>query len=167
LDPDGPEERGRNLVGRRSRGRQRPDYEPQAGRYSRVQSADDRGVCSGARGGAIGKAAVRSDLAEIEKLRGLPSVDEALGRFSALDGKYPRRVVVAEIRRALEEARTALRSGGSTPDWESRVREALDGLTRSCRRRVINATGVVLHTNLGRAPLGPQSPIPGYSNLEE
>jgi L-seryl-tRNA(Ser) seleniumtransferase len=105
-------------------------------------------------------------LAEIEKLRELPSVDEALSRLSALSGKYPRRLIADEIRRALEDARRAMRTGAPAPDWELRVRNALDALTRPSLRRVINATGVVLHTNLGRAPLGAHEGISGYSNLE-
>jgi L-seryl-tRNA(Ser) seleniumtransferase len=105
-------------------------------------------------------------LAEIEKLRELPSVDEALGRLAGLEREFPRRLVLAEIRRALEEARAALRTNGAPIDWEARVREALSRLARPSLRGVINATGVVLHTNLGRAPLGEQPLISGYSNLE-
>src|SRR5581483_6478815 len=47
-----------------------------------------------------------------------------------------------------------------------RLSPALTALEYSSLRRVINATGVVLHTNLGRAPLGSAAPPPGYSNLE-
>jgi L-seryl-tRNA(Ser) seleniumtransferase len=104
-------------------------------------------------------------LAGTENLRELPSVDEALRRLSALEGEFPRRLIVAEIRRALEEARHAIRAGEPS-DWETRVRHRLASLQAPSLRGVINATGVVLHTNLGRAPLGSQAPIGGYSNLE-
>jgi L-seryl-tRNA(Ser) seleniumtransferase len=105
-------------------------------------------------------------LAETDKLRELPSVDEALGRLAALQAEYPRHLIVAEIRRALDDARRALRSGAQPLPLDTQVRKGLDKLTKPSLRPVINATGVVLHTNLGRAPLGPQDLIPGYSNLE-
>ena len=105
-------------------------------------------------------------MAETQKLRELPSVDEALGKLSALEREFPRRLIVNEIRRALEDARGAVRTGATPPDLEARVRDALALLVRPSLRNVINATGVILHTNLGRAPLGPHSLISGYSNLE-
>ena len=46
-------------------------------------------------------------MAEIDKLRELPSVDEALGRLASLQAEYPRPLIVAEIRRALETIETA------------------------------------------------------------
>ena len=51
-------------------------------------------------------------------------------------------------------------------DVVGNARQSLAGWTKSSLRGVINATGVVLHTNLGRAPLGAILPIVGYSNLE-
>jgi L-seryl-tRNA(Ser) seleniumtransferase len=105
-------------------------------------------------------------LTDAQKLRELPSVDETLGRMSALQAEFPRDLIVAEIRRALDEARRDVRAGADPVPIESQVRDALARLVKPSLRRVINATGVVLHTNLGRAPLGPQDLIGGYSNLE-
>jgi L-seryl-tRNA(Ser) seleniumtransferase len=105
-------------------------------------------------------------LTDLQKLRELPSVDDTLSRLSDLDGAFPRDLMVAEIRRALDEARSALLGGGEAGPVESRVRKALARLGQPSLRRVINATGVVLHTNLGRAPLDPPELIGGYSNLE-
>lgn len=105
-------------------------------------------------------------MAETEKLRELPSVDEALGKLAALERDFPRELIATEIRRALEDARRAIRTGATPPDLAARVRDALSALMRPSLRRVINATGVILHTNLGRAPLGAHAAISGYSNLE-
>jgi L-seryl-tRNA(Ser) seleniumtransferase len=105
-------------------------------------------------------------LTDTQKLRELPSVDETLGRLSALQAEFPRDLIVAEIRRTLDEARREVRAGGDPLPIENQVRDALARLAKPSLQRVINATGVVLHTNLGRAPLGPQELIGGYSNLE-
>jgi L-seryl-tRNA(Ser) seleniumtransferase len=100
-----------------------------------------------------------------ERLRELPSVDEIA---SKLAGRYPRRLVVNETRRILAQLRTAIRAGQAIDetDVENRVAAELDRLSQPSLRNVINATGVVLHTNLGRAPLPGFTPIVGYSNLE-
>jgi L-seryl-tRNA(Ser) seleniumtransferase len=103
-----------------------------------------------------------------ERLRHLPSVDEVLRRLEHLSGTYPRALVVEETRRVLEEARAAIRAGrdlGETP-LETRVERHLAALAAPSLRRLINATGVILHTNLGRAPLAGVALIRGYSNLE-
>ncbi|HEY7388176.1 MAG TPA: L-seryl-tRNA(Sec) selenium transferase [Bryobacteraceae bacterium] len=106
-------------------------------------------------------------MAEADLLRSLPSVHEILERLSPVLARYPRPLVVAEVRRAVETARQELRSGAAPgPPIEIRVEQALTRLERNSLRRVINATGVVLHTNLGRAPLGPTAVLPGYCNLE-
>ncbi len=101
-------------------------------------------------------------------MRGLPSVHEVLARLEGLLARYPRALVVEEVRRVLEARRAGIREGNGDTESaiEVQVERALDQLARPSLRRVINATGVVLHTNLGRAPLGPQQAIPGYSNLE-
>jgi L-seryl-tRNA(Ser) seleniumtransferase len=107
-------------------------------------------------------------VAESEKLRELPAVHEVLGRLEHLSTRYPRALVTEEVRRGLESRRAGIRAGNGAGQVaiEVEVERSLDALARPSLRRVINATGVVLHTNLGRAPLGPQEPISGYSNLE-
>ena len=100
-------------------------------------------------------------------LRALPAVHEVLERMAQFAGHYPHALLVTEIRRAIEEMRAEILAGRSNgAGAEERVRQRLAALERPSLRRVINATGVVLHTNLGRAPLGPWNPLPGYSNLE-
>ncbi|MEX2260859.1 MAG: L-seryl-tRNA(Sec) selenium transferase [Bryobacteraceae bacterium] len=102
-----------------------------------------------------------------EKLRALPSVDEVLSRLAGRTARFPRRLVVALIRQALQDMRNEIRSGiESGQDLDSRVVAGLERLETPSLRAVINATGVVLHTNLGRAPLGGLSFLAGYSNLE-
>ncbi len=102
----------------------------------------------------------------MDAFKQLPSVDQVLQRLGDGIG-LPHDVVVAEIRAVLAEQRERVKAGGQVqPDIEAAVRARLNGLTRSSLRRVINATGVVLHTNLGRAPLVAFEPIAGYSNLE-
>jgi L-seryl-tRNA(Ser) seleniumtransferase len=100
-------------------------------------------------------------------LRGLPAVNELAERlFPALE-PFPRPLVVAEIRRAIDARRVLLLSGHTDPvSLEDRVTQSLAALECPSLRRVVNATGVILHTNLGRAPLGPSPMLPGYSNLE-
>ena len=102
-----------------------------------------------------------------EQLRRLPSVDEVLSRLAPLEDRFPRRLILLETRRVLEQARVEIRVGdGGGARIEERVKESVSRLALPSLRRVINATGVVLHTNLGRAPLPEFAALPGYSNLE-
>lgn len=98
------------------------------------------------------------------ELRSLPAVDE-LVRSVALP--LPHALLVSEARTVLEECRERIRRGETLAETP---REALErrlrGLLAPSLRRVINATGVILHTNLGRAPLPAFPPPQGYSNLE-
>ncbi len=98
--------------------------------------------------------------------RDLPSVDEVLGHLAHLVSRFPRRMVVNRVRAALEQAREEIREGRPAPDIGPLVEASLAHVAAPSLRRVINATGVVLHTNLGRAPLPAFEPIAGYSNLE-
>lgn len=104
----------------------------------------------------------------MNRLTELPAVHEVLGRLPELTGRFPRELLVNEIRRAIAELRSEILSGSDMEAGavEERVASALGELEAPSLRRVINATGVVLHTNLGRAPLGEWRPIAGYSNLE-
>jgi L-seryl-tRNA(Ser) seleniumtransferase len=100
-------------------------------------------------------------------LRSLPSVHAILSRLSPAALRFPHALVTAEIRRVLHTARTQIRNAApSTEPVEIQVERALFHLAHPSLRHVINATGVVLHTNLGRAPLPPHEIPAGYSNLE-
>ncbi len=113
--------------------------------------------------------------------RQIPAVDELLLRpaLAALCARHGRPLVLEETRRELDEVRQAI-SRSTVPQAEA---VSLDVLEQRIARRieqalapslqpVINATGVVLHTNLGRAPLGTvalahlQATAAQYSNLE-
>jgi L-seryl-tRNA(Ser) seleniumtransferase len=101
-------------------------------------------------------------------LRSLPAVHELAGALDA-----PRVLAVAAARRAIEEQRAAMLAGApANGDLLPRARELLAELEQPSLRRVLNATGVILHTNLGRAPLSPAArealvrTAEGYSNLE-
>lgn len=98
------------------------------------------------------------------KLPELPSVDEVAGRLESIEA--PRALLVSETRRVLADMRAGLLEGREPGDADAQVRRNLAMLAEPSLRRVINATGVVLHTNLGRAPRIDFSPLAGYSNLE-
>jgi L-seryl-tRNA(Ser) seleniumtransferase len=103
-----------------------------------------------------------------EKLRALPSVHEVLESLPAAAAALPHALLVDEARRALDVARAGILAGKAEEKTSivQAIAAALAALTRPSLRRVINATGVVVHTNLGRSPLGKFDPLPGYTNLE-
>jgi L-seryl-tRNA(Ser) seleniumtransferase len=107
-------------------------------------------------------------LVDKEQLRELPAVDQVLASLSHLESRFPRALIVDEVRRALGAMRDEIRAGAplSRESIADRVERNLARFERPSLRRVINATGVVLHTNLGRAPLASFEPLFGYSNLE-
>jgi L-seryl-tRNA(Ser) seleniumtransferase len=106
-------------------------------------------------------------VSDTQKLRELPAVHEVLEQLAPRLARFPRALVVAEVRRAMDAAREDILAGNAAePAIAARVERALADLERPSLRPVINATGVVLHTNLGRAPLGPMVVPPGYCNLE-
>ena len=107
----------------------------------------------------------------------LPSVDRLLadpGLADAFAG-LAHRARLAIVRRELERAREAIRRRGEVPapgELVAAIRGACERVRRPRPRRVVNATGVVLHTNLGRAPLGEaaladlREAARGYCDLE-
>lgn len=96
-------------------------------------------------------------------LRDLPSVDRVLRSANAdALGRYPRELVVESVRAILEALREGMRElADARVPSEARILAAAMGriqaMTRPSIRRVVNATGVVLHTNLGRALLAPEA----------
>jgi L-seryl-tRNA(Ser) seleniumtransferase len=102
--------------------------------------------------------------------RGIPAVNNVVESLGQTD--LPRRLVVDVVRRelALERAKRKI----STPEAiVGRVRERIDAIRRSRLQTVINGTGIIIHTNLGRAPLALeaaemlQGVAASYVNLEQ
>jgi L-seryl-tRNA(Ser) seleniumtransferase len=111
------------------------------------------------------------DDATPRELSGLPAVHELAAPLVAQGAARP--LAMAAARRAIAERREALLAGESPGvDLGGRATELLERLGHGSLRRVINATGVILHTNLGRAPLASSAAdavaraAAGYSNLE-
>jgi L-seryl-tRNA(Ser) seleniumtransferase len=116
----------------------------------------------------------------VDLRRSLPSVDEVLKQpeVAALVERHGRLLVLRAVRALLDEARGRAASGASL-DASGLRAGAAEGVARRLAAqqarslvRVVNATGVVVHTNLGRAPLPPAAAervaliAAGYSNLE-
>ncbi|MCH7606560.1 MAG: L-seryl-tRNA(Sec) selenium transferase [Chloroflexi bacterium] len=109
--------------------------------------------------------------------RNLPSVDRVMASESlvALTDEYPREWVVDLVRAQLDQARKRVGQGAEAPS-EVELAEAvfreLGAMTEVTPKPVINATGVIIHTNLGRAPLSRAATdaivraAKGYTGLE-
>jgi L-seryl-tRNA(Ser) seleniumtransferase len=109
-------------------------------------------------------------------LAGLPSVDRVLRLAAAIPTieRHGHRRVVTAVRAVLEDARGEVRRGGGIPDAPTILAAAQRELERAHEgdiRAVVNATGVVLHTNLGRSPLSVHArravdAAAGYASVE-
>lgn len=112
-----------------------------------------------------------------DSFRALPSVEELLQNHTlrGYERKVGRAVVIDAVRAALDAARADIRAGRDAPMSAlllDAITERIEQSVRPTLTRVINATGVILHTNLGRAPLSQdalqaiQDAAMSYSNLE-
>ncbi|MGD2040589.1 MAG: L-seryl-tRNA(Sec) selenium transferase [Anaerolineae bacterium] len=112
-----------------------------------------------------------------EQLRLLPSVDRLLqeAHVSALVDQWGHDLTVEAVRETLDAARQAIQAGTTCPPPESLAQQVDERLMASLQptlRPAINATGVIVHTNLGRAPLSAAARSAmdavalAYSNLE-
>ncbi len=116
--------------------------------------------------------------AETNPRRRIPAVDEMLNRpaMRALEGRCGRRLVLEATRQVLEGLRARLAAGSagkiSMEELEKEIAAASEAQAAPSLVRVVNATGVILHTNLGRAPLAAaalehlREVAASYSNLE-
>lgn len=116
-------------------------------------------------------------MANTNPFRRLPSVNRILSddRVRALANGGESGIATVIVRQALESARLAIADGSDAPTEEQLVENVLGlaaAIFEPSLRRVINATGVIIHTNLGRAPLSEEAieamaaVSRGYSNLE-
>jgi L-seryl-tRNA(Ser) seleniumtransferase len=158
--------------------KQRPEI-PGAGRSNSWQLPGDSLLCSN--GGMPEKAKRTSSMDQTALLRQLPSVDELLlrPRVAALGEKLERGFLVEMVRGVLAQLRREIVSGElpeearlAAEEIEVRIVRNVEQALAPSLRGVINASGVILHTNLGRAPLPAaileelRQTATQYSNLE-
>ncbi len=111
-----------------------------------------------------------------ELLRQLPSVDEVLGAMDVRVFRLPYKMVKKAVRQAIAETRSEILNGASFEDIHRQVRQRTEEILRTINetalKTVINGTGIVLHTGLGRAPLSRSlidrvaDKLTGYVNIE-
>ena len=111
-------------------------------------------------------------------MRDIPAIDVLLKNLLNQPelGKFSRDIIAGRLRKVVNEARNQLRQNQladvTVNGLVDKVMDELLALESCSLRKVVNATGVVLHTNLGRAPLGKsavrmvQEIMSGYSTLE-
>lgn len=103
-----------------------------------------------------------SDTRPSDEYRKLPSVDELLrgDRVQTLLSRYAREFVVSSLRDVLADARSAIGRGDKSLDAQALIAAAersIDQQSKASLRRAINASGIILHTGLGRAVLSEQA----------
>ena len=117
----------------------------------------------------MGRGNMGSRLNVGSRRRAIPAVEKVVQALGKIE--LPRPIIVATVRREL----AGIRAGRETHSFGAvilRVRATLDGLRASRIQPVINGTGIIIHTNLGRAPLGEDAIAAlaaigaNYNNLE-
>jgi len=114
----------------------------------------------------------------MSKLREIPPVSEVIENIMAesWSQSYSRKLILSAVREELAELRLKIKAGSadktSPADLSNLVRQRLEKKSSYSLKKVINATGIIVHTNLGRAPLAEKAIehlreiSEGYSNLE-
>jgi L-seryl-tRNA(Ser) seleniumtransferase len=130
----------------------------------------DDGSCT------LGSARIGEQVGHLRALASIPAVDTVLRlpEAAAAVDAYGRQRLTASIRAVLDEARSQARAGHPAPSPADVLTAAvrhLDASVAADLTRVVNATGVVLHTNLGRAPLSADArraaaAAAGYATVE-
>jgi L-seryl-tRNA(Ser) seleniumtransferase len=111
------------------------------------------------------------------EFRKLPSIEKVLSdnRFNSYHESYPHDLLVDITRQRIEKAKSVIQTGGRAPSFDEIIElilREIDQLGIISLRPMINATGVILHTNLGRAPLSKdtlaamETASRSYCNLE-
>lgn len=118
---------------------------------------------------------------EINLYTMIPKVDELLVDESiiTLENQVPRKIIVESIRQKTEEIRVAIKEGQEIKSIKEMLKILPEEIVKYAKKKnslklrpIINATGVVIHTNLGRSPINPdildhvKEVSTGYSNLE-
>ncbi len=111
--------------------------------------------------------------------RKIPQVNDLILKphIALLEGAWLREEIVEALRTALDDVRDGLRTGAGLPDFDgpgfaAHIEDLMAAKRQPGLRRIINATGIVIHTNLGRSPLAPaaleaiQETAAGYTNIE-
>jgi len=112
-----------------------------------------------------------------DQLKKIPGVDTLLNHPNLKEqkAKFGNELLTYSVRQVLHKIREGAKKGVKTPNEEmivAQIKSMIEVIAGTSLKQVINATGIILHTNLGRAPLGNkilhalEPIILGYSNLE-
>jgi len=98
-----------------------------------------------------------ANLPQIEYLLTQPSIDEVVRRFSRLETVDALRKVVGKLRNELLADNDAELPDFSSLEFAAGVADTIEDVRAPSMKSVVNATGILIHTNLGRAPMAPEA----------